>query len=672
MGPDTRQIAEHIDAGRIPLVRLSVKNGEPTLDVVTADIDTRYLSVSHVWIGGLGNFKDNKLPKCQLSRLYELLNELNLFQPREPSVEFFQSGLLTRLYGLLDMTLSRLSSIGQSIIPWHQYYRLTPHGSPGHHTTHQQPITFWMDTLCIPVDPLLKPLRLKAIDNMALTYAAAEKCLVLDPELCQISMRGLSNTQINAHVLCSSWVRRSWTFQEARLSRVWYAQFADGLWNPNSIENAALEHRLYSRWNVEKSDEHQLASDTIMWYHDMPASRQMDIIKNKNQRELLHYPQYNFEIGWNNLMSRSTSKPEDVHGIFANTLDLSAGEVLALPLQDRMKAILGTQETFSAGVVYSRGRKTQDLSNRWVPMFPSGSYLSPTYGHMERVNGGFLLNEANGNPVGFLVEKSAPRYSQLRIIESSGTVRPLWINIYTEDNGPPVEFEAPGDILAVCYVVGDLKQSLEHNPVTRRMQGARFALRRIEGQTLHLVYEYSFTYTHQSRSLRDDEHQYPAVHAERTADDAVFQIDCDFTSWPTLSYRRDTSSEHSMHGLYFYVPFWLPFIALIWAPFYYISVLSSHPRDLLMPTIVFVMRALVGLLEAMKTQKRVNEHAYKAWVKTFDESGCLKKRDTGRENHEGYEIGTRVKMVWIGSAVRGSGEMGIGEDVVEDEGKALG
>lgn len=512
MGPDNREIADHIDAGRIPLIEMSIRNGQPSLAVVAADTNTRFMSISHVWIGGLGNFKDNKLPRCQLLRLYEVLSDLGRFQPPEPGVELFPSRLLTHLRNSLEIISARLSSIAQPFLQAS--------------STDTRTVLFWMDTLCIPVDPLRKDLRRKAIDNMALIYAAAEKCLVLDAELQQISMKGLDAIQINAHVLCSSWVRRSWTFQEARLSRAWYAQFADGLWNPNSVENAALEHRLYSDWHIEKGDELKLATETIRWYHDMPAARHVDILWNQSQRTFLQYPEFNFEAGWNNLVSRSTSKPEDVHGIFANTMDLSAGEVLALPLQDRMKAILGAQKTISAGLMYGNGRKIQDPASRWVPNFPSGDYLSEKYGQMKRVEGGYLLDKVNSNPIGFVVDTTSPRYSQLRIFESSGTTRPLWINFLPEKDGPPVDFEAPGDILAVCYVVGDLDRSSEQNKVTRRMQGARFALRRIEGQVLHLVYEYSFAYTHQSYNLEDEEHDWPILYATCTAEDAIFQIDC--------------------------------------------------------------------------------------------------------------------------------------------------
>lgn len=57
-----------------------------------------------------------------------------------------------------------------------------------------------------------------------------------------------------------------------------------------------------------------------------------------------------------------------------------------------------------------------------------------------------------------------------------------------------------------------------------------------------------------------------------------------------------------------------------------------------------VLRASVGLFELRRLQKRVNEHAYKAWVKTFDDNGCLKRRDSGKNGSEGLQISTRVAV----------------------------
>ncbi|KAL8667755.1 MAG: hypothetical protein Q9168_007196, partial [Polycauliona sp. 1 TL-2023] len=452
-GPDVSQITGLVGADCIPLIRLSISHGQPRLEVVAADRDTRYNSISHVWAGGLGNFKDNLLPTCQLLNLYYSLRALDDFNPEEPSVKLYQFSMSDLGLAWLDRVLSAVSRMVRRRF----LQRLSSNRGRNFELEPTRSVLFWMDTLCIPVHPEYYPLRMKAIGNMALTYTAAEKCLVLDPELLQIPMQDLSTTQINAHMLCSGWVGRSWTFQEARLSRAWYAQFADGLYNPNSIENAALEHRLYSDWNLYKDDAHQIATETMIWYHNMPAVRQSDIYKNQSQH-LLHSPLYNFITVWNHLDSRSTSKPEDVHAILANTTDLSAKEVLDLPYEQRMKAILRAQPALPTALMYETGRKIVDPFNRWVPAYPNHGPLNEGYGQLTPTPEGLLLDTANANPIGFLVDKDAPRYSQLRILDtSSSSTAPqhIWIRFNPEPFGPPISFEAPEvgeDTLAICYI----------------------------------------------------------------------------------------------------------------------------------------------------------------------------------------------------------------------------
>ncbi|KAL8755217.1 MAG: hypothetical protein Q9184_004861, partial [Pyrenodesmia sp. 2 TL-2023] len=51
-----------------------------------------------------------------------------------------------------------------------------------------------------------------------------------------------------------------------------------------------------------------------------------------------------------------------------------------------------------------------------------------------------------------------------------------------------------------------------------------------------------------------------------------------------------------------------------------------------------------GGFELRELHKRVNEHAYKAWVKTFDESDCLRKRNIDGPDQQGFDIGTRIKV----------------------------
>ncbi|KAL8906272.1 MAG: hypothetical protein Q9171_006332, partial [Xanthocarpia ochracea] len=633
VGPDPRQIAKLINESHIPLVKLRVVDGKPEFSLVAAELGTKYVSMSHVWAGGLGNFRENKLPTCQLLRLYELLGELDNFRPPEPELApfFLPSPWLDGCLQLLAPIKWACQKFAACIQKAQDrafrdtYDQLGRAQSPD--------VCFWMDTLCIPVHPEDRPLRIKAINNMNLIYAAAERCLVIDPELQQISMKGLSSIQTNAHVLCSTWLTRSWTFQEARLSRAWYARFADGFYNPNTQEHALLHDRLYSDLNVYKSDAHVLASQMISWYNDMPALRQTEIVTNQSIR-LINDELFNFMAIWNQLVSRSTSKMEDVNAILANTLDLSAGEVMALPSEQRMKAIFNTRNKLPGGLMFNKAKKVAEQSSRWVPLYPEESRLSlGLYGTLTPSATGFFLDNVDGNPVGFLVDPSVPRYKKIRLLDSSDdTIAPLWIRFNQETDAFPTNFEAPvednnkNEILAVVYVVGNLRITLEQKSVGWDLQGARFALKRKEGKTLHMVYEYSFLYNYQRlKQYRQNADIYTTVHAQRTDEDAVFHVDCNRDQWPTLRYRRDTSSEHTSHGLYFYTTAYMVFFFLIWTPFYLASVFNYRPSPVVIPAMVYALRGLIGVVQLRRLHHRINERSYRSWVKTFDETGSFRQ-----------------------------------------------
>lgn len=85
---------------------------------------------------------------------------------------------------------------------------------------------------------------------MNLIHAAAENTLALDSELEQISQT--FDEQMGAHVLCSSWMTRCWTIQEARLFPECYIQFAD--WNYHACKHSS-------------NDSTQLELELILWYY---------------------------------------------------------------------------------------------------------------------------------------------------------------------------------------------------------------------------------------------------------------------------------------------------------------------------------------------------------------------------------------------------------------------
>ncbi|KAF2135512.1 uncharacterized protein K452DRAFT_313931 [Aplosporella prunicola CBS 121167] len=128
-----------------------------------------YIAFSHVWADGLGNPSQNALPSCHIRRLRDLAVDLcskfELVEKRKP-----------------------------------------------------MRVAIWMDTLCIPVAPELKEYRKLAIRLLAQTYAEARGVLVIDRELCRFESGNASILELSIRLMCSGWLKRLWTLQEASLT----------------------------------------------------------------------------------------------------------------------------------------------------------------------------------------------------------------------------------------------------------------------------------------------------------------------------------------------------------------------------------------------------------------------------------------------------------------------
>ena len=77
--PDISTIDSILKDGRPPLLRISPCHllADLTIEVVTSEPTSRYVALSHVWAGGLGNPTENALPRCQPRYLYDLMQHLN-------------------------------------------------------------------------------------------------------------------------------------------------------------------------------------------------------------------------------------------------------------------------------------------------------------------------------------------------------------------------------------------------------------------------------------------------------------------------------------------------------------------------------------------------------------------------------------------------------------------
>ena len=223
LGFDSSYLAEQIEEGHVPLVRLDniihedaektyvgpgYEETEPLLpfqervEIQHAD-SGHYIALSHVWSHGLGNPLSNTLLTCQLRRLKAVAAQMQ------------------REGGLIE-----------------------------------EP-AIWIDTLCVPVDPRYQTARRKAISGIVDVFRHARYVVVLDADIEEAS-RYADRSELCIRLLCCHWMRRLWTLAEAVISnespncRRLYVMFADGPFEYNTVMskgifgNNSLDGALYS------------------------------------------------------------------------------------------------------------------------------------------------------------------------------------------------------------------------------------------------------------------------------------------------------------------------------------------------------------------------------------------------------------------------------------------
>ena len=352
---DCHELMRIIDNASIPLVSSSIDSkSNISLQIVPA-MDTGslpYTAISHVWAGGLGNFVENALPECQLRHIHIDVDNFADISPRDPNHTFtFFDIQATQLYNALFRSSKRV---------------------------------YWLDTLCVPVRSAHH--RKRAIDSMAHVYAGASNVLVLDPELSKVTRTGLTMTQLDLVVACSPWMARSWTLQEGALAIEIRLKFKDTVFRlPASTGFPILSRSLIQKsWHNDVDSKaaarpsHPFISRT---YHDLLAFSfrnfpipDMSVCSKRwaaSRRRSPRTSHARFIAAWNDLNGRSTTQPEDLAAILATLINLSAGEVLNLPKDQRMKALLKTQTNLPAGILFASPALD---SFDWAPDFPNCGY----------------------------------------------------------------------------------------------------------------------------------------------------------------------------------------------------------------------------------------------------------------------------------------------------------
>lgn len=382
----TEQVNEIIRSGGFPLISLqNASHGNIEIRVQASKANSTYTAISHVWSGGLGNVQGNSLPLCQLEYLDQCISKM----PRngERGLNYLKNRYPDDLTGKICISPLGLDNLVSS--------------------KSRDPKLFWIDTLCIPVNPESSDLRMKAINKMDAVYAHAREVLVLDSEIQRLSIKETHPSELLGRLAYSSWMGRSWTLQEGAIGRATYFQCADGAMTLQRSRSYILQLSLLSmallafrevrsvvRHRTIKINFSESAISQCVG-HDRVENISLKMLLNSlhrgrdetylsNMKNMVGHvpgnqPLLSFVGIWNELIHRSTTKPEDMFAVFANLLDFNAGQIINLPKEKRMKAILWSFEKIPFSLLFNTGPKFdngESHRDRWVPVVPRGSELT--------------------------------------------------------------------------------------------------------------------------------------------------------------------------------------------------------------------------------------------------------------------------------------------------------
>ena len=178
----------------LPLIRIRRGQtlGELSIDIVASRPESRYVALSHVWADGLGNPYANAWPRCQLSYIGQLINNLDIAAHSQD---------------IRDLSFKEKNK-----------------GVQQEHEEEVEELLLWCDTLCCPVRP--EEAKVLALQYMYQTYRNASHVLVLDASLRTIKIESSDIDEVSMRIFTSPWMRRLWTLQEGALAavtnRLWF------------------------------------------------------------------------------------------------------------------------------------------------------------------------------------------------------------------------------------------------------------------------------------------------------------------------------------------------------------------------------------------------------------------------------------------------------------------
>ena len=357
---DEKDLVDCLEKGCLPLLKLKEDNnlGEMSIEIVSSTNAMSYVALSHVWADGLGNYTATALPRCQLSRLKGLIDNLNL-----------------------------------------EYLKTLP---PSDRPENAPEMLLWCDTLCCPVvSPEGKKLALR---QMYRTYDEASLVLVLDRGLVSKRVGGMSVDEACLRIATSRWMTRLWTLQEgalpARTNKLWF-QFTS-----RAVSYRALYYHLVE---VSETDIQRRGVVDRLKGRFYALNTLLDV----QSRDAL------MGAVIDGLKYRSVTVPSDEPLIIATLLGLDLKKMLESELkEERMKifwVIMGTSPSgINKYILFHMGPKIQQRGLRWaLQSLLSVDRHFAMRSNIERKDRGILALDGtpDGNARGLVVEFAGFRIS---------------------------------------------------------------------------------------------------------------------------------------------------------------------------------------------------------------------------------------------------------------------
>ncbi|KAL7905429.1 hypothetical protein GGI35DRAFT_460699 [Trichoderma velutinum] len=298
VGPNLDQVTAILSSGGFPYIKLNTEKRQD--DTIAIEMETKpfqpndcFVALSHVWSGGLGNPQTNTLPKCQLLWLYDKIQAL-------------------------------------------------PETLRGRNGT----VSFWMDTLCVPLEP--EAARRQAIRHMRSTYTEASAVLVLESELL-LSTVHCTNEERLMRITCSSWMRRLWTYQEGILAQSLFFQFNEGAVSIEEMRDPLIKGSIYDRFSNGIASQGSRFYETLRWVkrYNAPA-RFLSLL--------------------DSLQWRQTSKLRDECICIAALFGLNMDQILNTPDELKFQKLLELQKVFIKDIPFLSGPKMAEEGYGWAPL----------------------------------------------------------------------------------------------------------------------------------------------------------------------------------------------------------------------------------------------------------------------------------------------------------------